>query len=87
MITTGRFERSSCYWGRYITLTGEERLLHASLGEIKSWAAKREITTISSHVVSSFFHSLIKSSVDSATYSRNNAKISRVHLARVKASA
>ena len=87
MITTGRFERSNCYWAKYHTLSGEERLLHASLGDIKMWAAKQGSTEITSHTINIYFHSLIKSSVNSATYGRNNAKIPKVRLARAKASA
>lgn len=88
MITTGRFDRSSCYWAKYVTLTGEERMLHASSSDIKAWSARYGITQgITSRVISFYFHTLIKNSVDSATYARNTVKLPKVRLARTKVSA
>ena len=44
-------------------------------------------TDLTSKIVSDYFHSLIKTMVDSATYSRNIAKLERVHLARDRSNA
>jgi len=88
MITTGKFERSSCYWGKYVTLSGESRLLHANSLQIKAWSNRMDTgTDLTSKIVTDYFHSLIKTMVDSATYSRNIAKLERVHLARDRSNA
>jgi hypothetical protein len=86
MITYGRFERSTCYWGQYSTLTGEKRLIHARYNEIKMWALNRGYKLgpglIPHPILSEFFHDKVKLMVNSATYARNRARISRVHVAR-----
>ncbi len=75
MITTGRFERSSCYWGKYTTLSGEPRMLHASRADIVSFAERHGYSIITPKVISDYFHHVIKQITDSATFSRNNAKL------------
>ena len=85
MITYGKFDRSTCYWARYLTLSGEYKLLHVTRSEVKFFASRLGLgEVISDKIVGDYFIYIIKHLADSATYSKKIAKLKPVRLARVK---
>ena len=88
MILWGRFDRSPCYWGKYITLTGEPRLIHATVRDIMFYAHfNNRSEVIDNTLINDYFHKVIKDITDSATYSKNTAKLKRERLTRIKSNA
>lgn len=88
MISWGRFDRSPCYWAKYVTITGEPRLIHATAMDIKFWAKfNSRSDVIDRELINDYFHKVIKDITDSATYSKNTAKLKRVRLTRIKSNA
>ena len=88
MITYGKFDRSTCYWARYLTLSGEYKLLHVSEAQIKFYATRSGLgERVTNKVAGHYFTYILKHVADSATYSQKVAKLKPVRLARVKTSA